>query len=67
MTTSVSLRDGAFGVYLLGFRDPALSGGGCVMDLGVHLVDLALWALDFPGVKGTSAALFAGGALEADE
>jgi predicted dehydrogenase len=30
------------------FYDPALSGGGCVMDLGVHLVDLALWALDFP-------------------
>ena len=26
------------------FYDPALSGGGCVMDLGVHLVDLA--ALD---------------------
>jgi predicted dehydrogenase len=30
------------------FYDPVLSGGGCVMDLGVHLVDLALWALDFP-------------------
>jgi predicted dehydrogenase len=28
---------------------PALSGGGCVMDLGVHLVDLALWTSDFPG------------------
>src|SRR5918998_6156856 len=43
------------------FYDPALSGGGCVMDLGVHLVDLALWALDFPGVSGVSANLFAGG------
>ena len=30
------------------FYDPALSGGGCVMDLGVHLVDLALWTLGFP-------------------
>src|SRR3954469_10439592 len=30
--------------------DPGLSGGGCVMDLGVHLVDAALWILDFPGV-----------------
>ena len=28
------------------FYDPALSGGGCVMDLGVHLVDLCLWLLD---------------------
>jgi predicted dehydrogenase len=43
------------------FYDPALSGGGCVMDLGVHLVDLALWALDFPDVAGVSARLFAGG------
>jgi predicted dehydrogenase len=43
------------------FRDPALSGGGCVMDLGVHLVDLALWALDFPKVARVSGSLFAGG------
>jgi predicted dehydrogenase len=43
------------------FYDPALSGGGCVMDLGVHLVDLALWALDFPEVTDVSAQLFAGG------
>lgn len=27
------------------FFDPVQSGGGCVMDLGVHLVDLALWLL----------------------
>jgi predicted dehydrogenase len=31
------------------FYDPALSGGGCVMDLGVHLVDLALWAMHAGG------------------
>nr|WP_268894127.1 Gfo/Idh/MocA family oxidoreductase [Pseudoroseomonas coralli] len=43
------------------FYDPALSGGGCVMDLGVHLVDLALWVLDFPGVAKVSGSLFAGG------
>jgi predicted dehydrogenase len=43
------------------FYDPALSGGGCVMDLGVHLVDLALWTLDFPEVAEVSATLFAGG------
>ncbi len=44
------------------FYDPALSGGGCVMDLGVHLVDLALWALDFPEVTDVQATLLAGGA-----
>lgn len=44
------------------FRDPALSGGGCVMDLGIHLVDLALWMLDFPRVESVSSRLFAGGA-----
>jgi predicted dehydrogenase len=44
------------------FYDPALSGGGCVMDLGVHLVDLALWALDFPEVTGATAQLLHKGA-----
>lgn len=43
------------------FYDRARSGGGCVIDLGVHLVDLALWALDFPEVSGVAARLFAGG------
>lgn len=43
------------------FYDRALSGGGCVMDLGVHLVDLALWALDFPHVSDVSSRLFASG------
>jgi predicted dehydrogenase len=28
------------------FYDPELAGGGCVIDLGIHLVDLAMWALD---------------------
>jgi predicted dehydrogenase len=40
------------------FYDPALSGGGCVMDLGVHLVDLALWTLDAHCVNGVHAKLF---------
>ena len=43
------------------FYDKALSGGGCVIDLGVHLVDLALWALDFPEVAGIESHLHAGG------
>lgn len=43
------------------FYDPALSGGGCVMDLGVHLVDLALWALDWPAVAEVRSHLLSGG------
>ncbi|MBO9624638.1 MAG: Gfo/Idh/MocA family oxidoreductase [Sphingomonas sp.] len=43
------------------FYDPALSGGGCVMDLGVHLVDLALWMSGFPEVVEVRSQLFAGG------
>ncbi|MCB0323357.1 MAG: Gfo/Idh/MocA family oxidoreductase [Bdellovibrionales bacterium] len=27
------------------------SGGGCVTDLGLHLVDLLLWLLDYPAVE----------------
>ena len=34
-----------------GSRDPRLSGGGCVIDLGIHMVDLALWTLGFPAVE----------------
>ena len=45
------------------FYDPTQSGGGCVMDLGVHLVDLALWVLDFPDVVSVTSKLFAGGEL----
>lgn len=43
------------------FFDKALSGGGCVIDLGVHLVDLALWLLDFPDVLDVQSHLFSGG------
>jgi predicted dehydrogenase len=43
------------------FYDSKLSGGGCVMDLGVHLVDLALWALDFPSVEKVSSTVFSKG------
>lgn len=52
----------AYGPDKAWFYDPALSGGGCVMDLGVHLVDLALWTLGFPQVGEARSSLFAGGA-----
>lgn len=51
----------AYGPDKAWFYDPALSGGGCVMDLGVHLVDLALWTLGFPEVTRVTSSLFAGG------
>lgn len=40
----------AYGPQSGWFWDPELSGGGCLIDLGVHLVDLALWMFDFPDV-----------------
>jgi predicted dehydrogenase len=51
----------AYGPGKSWFFDPAQSGGGCVIDLGVHLVDLALWALDFPEVADVHARLLAKG------
>lgn len=43
------------------FYDPALSGGGCLMDLGVHLIDLALWTLRYPPVRSVSGRLMHAG------
>jgi predicted dehydrogenase len=40
------------------FYERAASGGGCVLDLGIHLIDLALWTLDFPRVANVTSALF---------
>jgi predicted dehydrogenase len=40
----------AYGPQSGWFWDPKLSGGGCLIDLGVHLVDLVLWIFDFPEV-----------------
>jgi len=51
----------AYGPGKSWFFDPAQSGGGCVIDLGVHLVDLALWALDWPEVADVQARLLAKG------
>ncbi|MCU1360496.1 MAG: oxidoreductase [Ilumatobacteraceae bacterium] len=35
----------AYGPDMPWFTDPELSGGGCVIDLGTHIVDLAQWML----------------------
>lgn len=51
----------AYGPEAAWFYDKTSSGGGCVIDLGVHLVDLALWLLEFPRVLGVDSRLFASG------
>jgi len=51
----------AYGPDKAWFYDPRLSGGGCLIDLGIHLVDLALWFFDFQRVAQVSASLFAHG------
>jgi predicted dehydrogenase len=43
------------------FYDLRQSGGGCVMDLGIHLVDLLLLVLDYPPVAAVSSSLHAAG------
>jgi predicted dehydrogenase len=47
----------AYGPDKAWFRDPLLSGGGCAIDLGIHLVDLLLWTLGNPPVESVSARL----------
>ena len=56
----------AYGPDKAWFYDPALSGGGCVIDLGIHLVDLALWVLDFPLVTSVESRLYTQGLPLAD-
>ena len=51
----------AYGPQSGWFWDPKLAGGGCLIDLGVHLVDLALWMLDFPKVLDARATLMRDG------
>jgi predicted dehydrogenase len=43
------------------FREFKLSGGGCVLDLGSHLLDLALRPLGFPEITEVHSSLFTNG------
>lgn len=48
----------AYGPEKPWFYDKALSGGGPLIDLGVHLVDAALWLLDFPRINKATGQIF---------
>ncbi len=46
------------------FHRREMSGGGCLCDLGVHMIDAALWLMgtpDFEAISGSSAAYIAHG------
>jgi predicted dehydrogenase len=51
----------AYGPDKSWFYDLKQSGGGCVLDLGIHLIDLMLFALDFPEVDKVKSSLYAKG------
>jgi predicted dehydrogenase len=45
------------------FYDVRQAGGGCVIDLGIHLIDLMLWTLNYPAIESVSSRLYRQGAL----
>jgi predicted dehydrogenase len=47
----------AYGPDKAWFYDAELAGGGCVVDLGTHLVDLVLWTLGWPEVTAVDSRL----------
>lgn len=51
----------AYGPDKAWFYDPKQSGGGCVIDLGIHLIDLALWISDFPKIDSIKSSLYSKG------
>lgn len=53
----------AYGPDKSWFYDLGQSGGGCVMDLGIHLVDLLLWVLAYPPIEQVRSRLHGGGRL----
>ncbi len=44
----------AYGPDKAWFYDLEKAGGGCILDLGIHLLDMALWGLNFPLITNVS-------------
>lgn len=42
-------------------RDYGLAGGGCLLDLGIHLIDLVMWLQDLTAMRLVSSRLYAQG------
>jgi predicted dehydrogenase len=53
----------AYGPDKSWFYNLQLSGGGCLLDLGIHLIDLLLYALGFPQVERIESSLYSKGVL----
>ena len=51
----------AYGPDKAWFYEMDKAGGGCVMDLGIHMLDLALHSLGFPEVLSVKSSLFSKG------
>ena len=51
----------AYGPDKQWFYDRSLSGGGCVIDLGIHLIDAALWILGLPAIREVNSRLYSQG------
>lgn len=51
----------AYGPGKAWFHDARRSGGGCVIDLGVHLIDLAQWITGETSIRSLDAKLYARG------
>ncbi len=51
----------AYGPDKAWFYERAEAGGGCVIDLGIHLVDLMLWMLEYPAIESVDSHCYGGG------
>ncbi len=51
----------AYGPGKTWYYDVRQSGGGCVMDLGIHLIDLLFWVMDDPQIDNIHSHLFHNG------